>query len=497
MDNSPRIVSIHILDDDSLLHVFYHYRPFLLGEDKKVQVRLWGGNVRWDGGRWWYKLAHVCKRWRNILLGSASYLELCLVCTYGTPVADMLEHSPRLPLVIEYRYLDMTAEDEEGAILALKHRDRVRRIRFQVPAASLQKLIVAMDEEYPILEYLIVLPQVDDNSSVPIFPETLQAPRLRQLTLRGFSLPIGSRLLTSAVSLITLSLLMVNPSVPSTYFHPSTLLQWISFMPQLETLSIYFKLSIPDHDVQSQFTHTPIVAPVTLPNLRHFQFRGDRSYLEAFVHPISSLPRLEKLVINFFEKLTLSIPPVLRSIKPSHNLTFDTAEFIFFDKKVGGAVYPRAVEKYNLSIIVYCRQLGRQLSSMTQISESLSPMLSAVELLTFEHEEHSQLSEEHNEADRIEWRNLLRPFGNVKTLRIDNGLVKNLSRCLASDDGELSSELLPELREIIYSGSRDNGKAFTSFLDARENAGRHIILVRRDFVARANNALRSHPLKLS
>ena len=267
-------------------------------------------------------------------------------------------------------------------------------------------------------------------------------------------------------------------------------------MPHLETLSIYFKLSITDLDVQSQLSYTPIVAPITLPNLRHFQFRGDSTYLEAFVYLIS-LPRLEKLVVNFFEQLTLSIPPVLRSIKPSPNLTFDTAEFIFFDKKVGGAVYPRAVEKYNLSIIVYCRQLDRQLSSMTQISDSLSPMLSAVERLTFEHEEHSQLSEEHNEADRTEWRKLLRPFRNVKTLRIDKGLVKNLSRCLELDDGEPPLELLPELIEIIYSGSRDTGKAFTSFLDARRNAGRHIILVRRDFVARANNALRSHPLKLS
>jgi hypothetical protein len=42
--NSPRTASIHILDDDSLLNVFYLYRPFLLGEDDDDEDdRLFGG----------------------------------------------------------------------------------------------------------------------------------------------------------------------------------------------------------------------------------------------------------------------------------------------------------------------------------------------------------------------------------------------------------------------------------------------------------------------
>src|SRR6266849_5533529 len=38
-----------------------------------------------------------------------------------------------------------------------RERDRVRRIRFTLPALKLQKLIMAIDGEYPILEYLILL----------------------------------------------------------------------------------------------------------------------------------------------------------------------------------------------------------------------------------------------------------------------------------------------------------------------------------------------------
>ena len=107
-------------------------------------------------------------------------------------------------------------------------------------------------------------------------------------------------------------------------------------------------------------------------------------------------------------------------------------------------------------------------------------VFSALEDLTLRHEEHGQSSEEHNEVDRTEWRNLLRPFRNVKTLRIDNGLVKDLSRCLQPDDGELSLELLPELQELTYFGSGDtvDSLAFTSVIDARQNLGRPVTLVR-------------------
>jgi hypothetical protein len=63
----------------------------------------------------------------------------------------MLAHSLPLPLVINFRRNDeITAEDEEGAILALKQYDRVRRVRLEMPPTSLQKLVTTMDDEYPI-----------------------------------------------------------------------------------------------------------------------------------------------------------------------------------------------------------------------------------------------------------------------------------------------------------------------------------------------------------
>ena len=479
MDNSRRTVSIHVLDDDSLLHVFHLCRPFVRNEDGPAD---WGYS-----GRWWYALAHVCRRWRNIVLGSANYLGLFLLCTYGTPVVDMLAHSPPLPLVVGYFRNDreLTTEDEEGIILAFKHRDRVRRVRLYSTGTILQKLIVAMDDEYPILEYLYITLPLDDNNMILRFPGTLQAPHLRHLELQGFALPIGSPLLTTAVGLVTLDLAMIHPS---TYFHPNTLLQWISFMPYLEMLKIRFEFSIPNRDVERQLRHTPIITPIALPNLHVLYFRGVSAYLEAVVHRITT-PRLEKLEINFFNQLTFSVPRLLQFIIAAENFRLSSAALYFSNKSAGVGVYPHAVypleetanfktRLYTLAILVNCCHLDWQASSMAQISSSLSQIFSEVEHLYLQRNVHSESSGDHNDVDHAEWRKLLRPFSNVKTLRIHRGLVKDLSRCLELEDGGLPLELLPKLQRIAFLGRGNTGGALTSFIDTRRNAGRPVTLVR-------------------
>jgi hypothetical protein len=123
-------------------------------------------------------------------------------------------------------------------------------------------------------------------------------------------------------------------------------------------------------------------------------------------------------------------------------------------------------------------------SYVVQVSNSFSQIFSAVEHLTLEREKETDnwTSEEpdvvHNGFDRIEWHQLLGSFSNVKTLRIDNVFVKGVSRCLELDNGGLRLELLPELQEITYPGNGQTGDGFTSFIDARQTAGRPIALTR-------------------
>ena len=484
MGNSPHTAAIDILDDDSLLDIFYLYRPFLLGEGDNDEARLFGGFERWECGHWWFKLTHVCQRWRHLILGSASYLGLCLVCTKGTPVADMLAHSPTsLPLVVDYYYEDsnMNTEDEERLALALEQRDRVRRIRLRAEIPNLQRLIMAFSEEYPILEHLIFV--TPDRPPSLTLPERFQAPRLHHLVLSGFALPIGSRLLTTAVSLVTLVLVV---TIPPTYFQPNALLHWISFMPQLETLMIYVFSADLSHTIEEQLTHSniPTITPVALPNLRWFWFQGVNAYLEAVVRKITA-PRLERLQVFLFEQLTFSVPHLLQFMKntttETQNLRFRNANLDFSSDQVDVATYPHeeADLSHSLHIRVLCLHLNLQVSVIAQISSSLSEMFSAVEHLTFSYEAHSQLSEEHNEVDRrTEWRRILGSFRNVKTLRVEDGLSEEIARCLRSEyGGEPPLDLLPELHELTYSRSSHTDDYFTSFIHARQNAGRPITLV--------------------
>ncbi|KAF8502388.1 hypothetical protein F5888DRAFT_1671564 [Russula emetica] len=164
----------------------------------------------------------------------------------------------------------------------------------------------------------------------------------------------------------------------------------------------------------------------------------------------------------------------------TENLRFDRAEFEFDSEQVYVKVNPPETNMSMdaFSIFVDCWHLDWQVSSVAQIFNALSQILSAVEHLTLAHKVHSRSSEEHNEVDRTEWRKLLRSFSNVKTLQIKDGLVRELSRCLPLEDGERPLELLPELQELTYPGSGNANDAFTSFIDARQNAGRPVTLIK-------------------
>jgi hypothetical protein len=121
-------------------------------------------------------------------------------------------------------------------------------------------------------------------------------------------------------------------------------------------------------------------------------------------------------------------------------------------------------------------------SSIAQVFNVLtgSPVLSAVERLTLDYEEHRQSLEMHtgNEVDRMHWRKLLGSFSNVKTIHVENGLVRELSRSLQFDDGESPAALSPELTKLSYSAGDDIGDAFTSFIGARQDTDHPVTLVR-------------------
>ena len=436
--------------------------------------------VNWVEERWWYKLVKVCQRWRHLILGSASHLGLCLVCSRGTPVAAMLAHFPPLPLVIIYNDSshDFTPEDEGGIMFALEHRDRVQRIYLEVPVPGLQKVIKALDNQFPMLEYLHIAPLRMHNAHL-VLPATFRAPQLNHLWLDHLGSSIGIPLLTNAVSLVTLWLRWIHPS---TNFSPNHLLQALSLLPQLQDLTISSSSPVPNREIQNYMLHTPSITHTTLPNLRFFDIEGVSAYLEAFFPHINT-PLLKTLRVTFFNQLSFSVPHLCKFVTTAENLRSSSVRFLFYHDGVAVFMYPSVSSlSPTLRIRVGCHHLDWQVASMAQIFKFLVPLLSAVVDLTLDYRGHTLSSVWHDRASRIQWRELLGSFRNVEVLRIHDGLVGEVTRCLALN-GEPTSEIPPDLKTLVCPiGIRDD-KTFARFVHDREVAGLPIDFIEDPFPA--------------
>ena len=450
----------------------------MVEEDETNNNRILQGG-EWDRERWWYKLAHVCRRWRCLILMSASHLGLSLFCTYGISVADMLAHSPPLPLVIDYigEARDITAEEEEKIILALRQCDRVRRIRLLMPVPILQKLITAVDGEFPMLEYLYIAPPTKHDLGF-ILPKTFRAPHLRHLVLKNFAFPIRSSLLTAGVGLTTLSLMNIHPSA---YTHPNELLRQLSLMPQLETLGIFFLSPVfSNREVSRQLWNAPIATQVTLPNLRWFGFQSVSAYLEAIL-PHMAMPLLEKLQIFFFHQLRFPVPRLLQFMGAAEHLRLGSARLLFTSDRLLVDVYPhQEARMYAFEMAISCNYQDWQVESAAQIFRTLKTVFSAVEHLTLEFPEYLIVWDRDDAgAGRIRWRQLLMSFGNVKTLRVLGDWSGQISQSLKVDRGESPTEPLPELNMLEYNAGIFAHIHFQTFIDARENAGGRPVTLER------------------
>jgi hypothetical protein len=445
-----------------LLNIFHLYR---LAEPDEYENENGLLTYRWDRQRWWYKLAHVCRQWRNIILESPSLLDLHLYCANGVPVADMLAHSPPLPLAIHYRTSwKITAEDESGILLALSHRDRVRRVDLWM-LSNMGKFVAAMDDQFPVLECMYIFSQTEE-----VLPVTFQAPNLRQLRLWTASLPIESPLLTTTAGLVTL---VLSDIPPFAYFPSSYLRTRFSLLLQLEKLSIGFRSPIPDHDVEWQLHQTPDM--ITLPNLRWFVFHGASAYcLDGLVAWITA-PSLSFLHVKFFDQLFSTVPPLLQFMQTSESLSFSSVKLALEEDCVHVTAGPwRASSPLDLRII--CDHLEWQVASAVQILGTLSPLLLAVEQVTLSYAERHYEPSWHNSVHRSQWRELVRPFINAKTFRVEGAPVGEMLRPLLSHDGEPPLELLQSLEEVEYSWEDDAEDVLIAFVNERQGAGHPVNL---------------------
>jgi len=390
----------------------------------------------------------------------------------------MLADWPAFPLVVDYSVENhnLTADDEQGIMLALRHRNRVRRIRLKIHVLNLQKLITTLDDQFPMLEYLHIGPPTRHDTCLAL-PWTFEAPTLRLAVLDHFVSPIGSPLLTTVVGLVVL---MLRWARNSSYPHPNLLLHTLSHLPHLETLELGYCSLVPKRDIERKLLHMPITTRVTLPNLHWFDFEGVSAYFEALL-PYMTCPLLETLVIRFFNQLSFSVPWLLQFMRTTRFPAFQSAKFVFYHEAVVVLCYSHEGARLaEFFFEVTCGHLDWQVSSVAQIFNVLSPLFSKVVDLTLDYREHTLSSEWHSQADRTWWRELLGSFRNVKTLRVHNDLVGEVSRSLQSD-GEPPLEILPELKELICPAQSVNDKTFAPVIQEREVAGQPVDLIGETF----------------
>jgi len=246
-------------------------------------------------------------------------------------------------------------------------------------------------------------------------------------------------------------------------------------MPQLETLGVYFSRPTLTLDIESLPLNMLIATHITLPNLHFLGFMGTSTYLEVILPQITT-PVLEKLRIGFFHQLTFPVPHLLQFMSSTKSLKFSSINLTFSKKNFTLQVYPHKDANmflHTLQLQVDSCQLGRQVASAARILNTLRTALSTVEYLTLGHAEKL-----HEGVQRTQWRNLLRSLGNLKTLRVSDSLVGELSRCLRSDGTEPPMELLPKLKVLEYTATDDVSYAFAPFIHAHMNAGHPVALVR-------------------
>jgi hypothetical protein len=382
----------------------------------------------------------------------------------------MLVHSPPFPLIIDHIHQFETnhAKVEERILLALKHRDRVLRIRLWMQDTLPERLMEAIDEEFPLLEYLYIRPPdmmvLSPNSALSL-PSTLRAPHLRHLVLFNFTFPVGFLLLAG---LVTLSLEDIDPSAN---FGPNELLQQLSFMPHLETFMITF---FPPLSNQDGLWQIPLSTQCTLPNLRWFGFEGRSPYMEA-VLPRITMPLLRATEIMFRSphllNLTSSILYTLRSMYKTENPRFCKLKVMFYVFDIAVVMYyHQQTNMPTLRFRTSWLDFDRTLDFTVRMFDGIRTVLTEVEILTLE--DKPSRASPRRFAIQTRWRELLRLFNQVRTLRVSGGgLVEGLSRSLPPQGEEFAIELLPMLNVLSCPQGSRVGELCESFLAARRNSG--------------------------
>ena len=448
-DRGP--ATIDVLPDDVLLKLFAFYVD----------------ETRWMDG--WHLLVHVCRKWRNIVLGSPLQLGLQLVQTEKRPIGKTLNVWPPLPIVIKGDYYAKSGQD--NLMGTLEHNDRVCEIKLWFVSGSLwERVSAVMQVPFPTLTHIDIWFTADPPSVISDSFLGGSAPRLRKLALKGASFLGLPKLLSSTNNLVELTL----RNIPhSGYISPEAMVSCLSTLTSLKELDLSFQSPRSRPDKESQ--RPPLLTRTLLPALTDLGFDGVSDYLDDFVARIDA-PLLKSMTMEVFHQVTFDIPQLAQFIsRIPYFRARDEARFLFSDDKVS-ITLPGPFDQ-GIDLEVRCKQLELQLAFATQACSLFFPqaLITTVESLYIWYWPDGQ-------PDNIEsskWLELLRLFTTVKSLYVSSGLVPCIVTTLQEIAGEGATEVLPLLQRLFVEGVHPSGtyqKAFEPFIAARQLSGHAIAI---------------------
>ena len=452
---------IDILPDEVLLEIFDFYmitHPLdddISSDECKKTVEAW------------QLLIHVCRRWRSLVLGSPRRLNLRLYCTYKTPIRDILDVWPALPLLI---CGGMTlSPGTDNIIAALGQSNRVCQVfLWNIASACMQleRVFAAMQVPFPELTDLRLS---SFGMRTPAIPDSFldgSAPRLRSFELHGIHFPGLPKLLLSATHLVSLSL----SNIPdSGYISPEAMAALLSMLSSLRSLILHFRppQSLPGWESQS----LPPPKRSILPALDLFYFEGVTAYLEGLVTFIDA-PQLKTLNITFVNQIDFVCPQLAQFINCTPTLRERDEAHVQFDDSGAVVKLRYRTSKTNLhDLLIYipCRVPDLQLSSIGQACNSSFHPISTVKDLYIEHQ--CRLQDWKNAIENGLWLELLLPFTAVKNLYLSNEFAPGIAAALQGLVEGRITEVLPSLQNIFVEGPEPSGpfqESIGQFVAARQ-----------------------------
>ena len=430
----------------------------------------------------WFTLAHVCQRWRTLVLASPNRLNLNLrlyYCKYSSierhaMAMAMLDSFPTLPIVLLSIYDSQRRVLREWVNIntALERRDRIRKITLMNPDHFEWDIFTAMmRESYPALTELEL--RFDyPYPTVPLSPLS-GAPHLRSLRLYGIRFPALSNLLFTANNLVNLHLCMIPDS---RFISPEEMVSFLSSFTRLEDFRIGFQSSEPffdpDYDNNEEASQHLPLARVDLHYLIHLWFRGNSDYLEDFVARINA-PLLYVFEIEF-ANVDFDISPLTEFIDRVESFKiFDRAEVDFADETVSVRLSLQNERAERTTLMLKIELFGSEgrPSDFDQLFSSALRPLSTPERLEVSVDAYlTDLL--HDILESTHWLGFLYPFTAVKNLYISREFAMLIAPALQKLHRE--NAILPALQNLFVKelqSSEEVQKPIGSFVAARLLSG--------------------------